>query len=122
MLLKNTRTVESSSEDLRKQAREEQQVSDFDQPAQWKPNGANETDWHKSKIQWIPNGANEAVLVKVRIRRIPNGANEAVFHKFSLQWIPNGANEAAMWFTFSLHRGIYDTNETMSSFFHLTDF
>ena len=30
VLLKNTRTVESSSEDLRKQAREEQQVSDFD--------------------------------------------------------------------------------------------
>ena len=82
VLLEKTRTVESSSEDLRKQAREEQQVSDFDQPVQWKPNGANETERYKFAIRWIPNGDNEAVLTSGLLQWIPNGANEAAILLF----------------------------------------
>ena len=84
-------------EDHQQQSSQRKQVSAFRLPDQWKPNGANETDWHKHKIQWRPNGANEAVWVKFRIQWIPNGANEAVFDRYTLQWIPNGANEAAIW-------------------------
>ena len=87
--------LESSPEDQQREANQQKQVSAFDLPAQWKPNGANETGCYKCAIRWIPNGANEAVLTSCLLQWIPNGANEAaILFAHLLQWIPYGANEA----------------------------